>query len=227
IDEARHWAETDYATGLSRGTSLDEDSRKQIISQLATYTGLPQAYVARSNLRIDAERFEKELLIDQHKIIGRFDGRITADDTDGLNDFADFDPSLEGYRGVFSTTINDYLRRELHFNTDQPYEILSPRVNPWDFDSGHGTGGFLDVAPELTQALASTPSLKVLICCGYYDLATPFATVDYTINAMPLTPALRARVKEAYFESGHMIYLSPQARSELKSRLATFFHSGD
>ena len=147
VDAANKWAQTTYAAALARGASLDEATRKQIAAQLAAYTGLPESYVARSNLRIDPSRFEQALLVDEHKVVGRFDGRITGDELDPLNDSAESDPSLDGYLGVFSNTINDYLRRELKFETDEPYEVLSPRVGPWDFEAGRGTGSYLNVAP--------------------------------------------------------------------------------
>ena len=184
--------------------------------------------MSRSHLRINPFRFEQSLLGDQHKVVGRFDGRITGEETDPLSDSAENDPSLDGYLGVFSNTINDYLRRELQFETDEPYEVLSPCVDPWNFEAGKGTGGYLDVAPQLARAIVATPNLRVLICCGYYDLATPFATVDYTVNAMPLSKTLRPNVTEAYFDAGHMIYLNPQVRVELKSKLSDFYHpNGD
>ena len=42
---------------------------------LADFTGLSKAYILQSNLRIPPYRFQKELLRDQEKIIGRFYGR--------------------------------------------------------------------------------------------------------------------------------------------------------
>ena len=223
LADASQWAQTTYAAALARGSSLDADSRQKVTAQLAAFTGLPESYVSRSNMRIAPERFEQSLLIDEHKVVGRFDGRITGDELDPLNDSAESDPSLDGYLGVFSDTINDYLRRDLKFETDVPYEVLSPHVAPWDFEAGRGTGGYLNVAPQLARALTATPSLRVLICCGYYDLATPFATVDQTVNAMPLSPEMRGHITEAFFESGHMIYLNPKAREQLKTRLNEFY----
>jgi carboxypeptidase C (cathepsin A) len=100
--------------------------------------------------------------------------------------------------------------------------VLSPRVRGWDFGP---TNSFLNVAPTLQHAITETPSLKVLVCCGYYDLATPFTAADYTVNSMPLNKQLRSNIQEAYFEGGHMLYLNPSALMQLTDRLREFYRS--
>jgi carboxypeptidase C (cathepsin A) len=212
---------TDYAAALAKGSSLDDATRQQVVDKLVAYTGLPRAYVQHSDLRIDPARFEKELLADDRKIIGRMDARITADDADPLNDSPAFDPSVDGFVGVFTNTFNDYVRRDLQYKTDETYEVLSPRVQGWDFGANDS---YLNVATTLQHAITELPSLKVLVCCGYYDLATPFAAADYTINSMALGKNLRPNVRELYFEGGHMLYLNPTALAKLKAGLRDFYH---
>ena len=222
VAQSQAWAMGDYAAALAKGTSLDDAAREQVVDKLTAFTGLPRDYVEHSNLRIDPARFEKELLADQRKIIGRMDGRITADDADPLNDSPAFDPSVDGFVGVFTNTFNDYIRRELKYETDDTYEVLSPRVQGWNFGSNDS---YLNVAPALQHAITEIPSLKVLVCCGYFDLATPFTAADYTVNSLPLSKALRANIREAYFEGGHMLYLNPAALQQLKSTLRDFYHN--
>jgi carboxypeptidase C (cathepsin A) len=222
VSESQAWAMTDYAAALAKGDSLDDAARQQIVAKLVRYTGLPKEYVEHSDLRIDPGRFEKELLLDQRKIIGRMDGRITAEDTDPLNDSPDFDPSVDGFVGVFTNTFNDYVRRELKYDTDETYEVLSPRVQGWNFGANDS---YLNVAPTLEHAITELPSLKVLVCCGYYDLATPFTAADYTVDSMALGKHLRSNVEEAYFEGGHMLYLNPSALAQLKERVSAFYRS--
>jgi len=222
VAEAQTWAMTEYTQALAKGNSLDDAAREEVVAKLVAYTGLPREYVEHSNLRIDPFRFEKELLADQRKIIGRMDGRITADDADPLSDAPAFDPAVDGFVGVFTNTFNDYIRRELKYETDETYEVLSPRVQGWNFGV---SDSYLNVAPTLQHAITETPALKVLVCCGYYDLATPFAAADYTVDSMPLSKQLRTNVREAYFEGGHMLYLNPAALEQLKGTLRDFYRS--
>ena len=111
-----------------------------IAQQLAQFTGLPIAYIRRSNLRINPNRFEKELLGDQGRVIGRMDGRFSGHNADPINDTPEYDPTLTGYVGSFSSTFNDYVRRVLKYENENNYEFLSPRVGPWDSGRRAGTG---------------------------------------------------------------------------------------
>lgn len=219
VDEARQWAVNEYLPALARGASLDEASRKQVIDKLVQYTGLPRDYVEKSNLRIGAARFEKALLADQQRVIGRMDGRITGHDADPLRERPDFDPSMSGYVGLFSSTFNDYVRGELKYQNEQPYEFLSGI----DWDWGRAGSGYLNVATTLRECMTQVPAMKVMFASGYYDLATPFTAADYTINQMPLSDELRKNITHHYYEGGHMMYLNRPSLLKLKRDLQEFY----
>jgi len=223
VAAAKAWAMTDYSAALAKGTSLAPESRQQIVDKLVEFTGLPREYVNRSHLKIGPSRFEKALLADQRQVIGRMDGRITGFDADPLNDSPEFDPSLSGYMGLFTATFNDYVRNELKYEDDAVYEVLSSRVSPWDF--GPAGSGYLNVATTLREAMTKSPSLKVLVASGYYDLATPFAAADYTIDQMPLSKELRSNITQTYYEGGHMMYLAKPALMQLHADLEKFYES--
>ena len=72
---------------------------------------------------------------------------------------------------------NSYLREELGYESDLPYEILSSRVHPWDY--GRFTNRYVETAENLRQTLTTNPSLKVHVSSGYYDLATPYFATEY------------------------------------------------
>ena len=220
VQQAREFAETQYTTALVRGNALPDDERAKVEASLANFTGLPIDYVRKANLRISPHRFEKALLSDQHKIIGRMDGRITAHDADPLSGAPEFDPSVDGYVGVFSGTFNQYIRQELKYENEQPYEFLSPRVGPWDWGKDNG---YVNVATNLRECITKLPSLKVFVAQGYYDFATPFAASDYTLDQMPLSKELRGNITRQYYEGGHMMYLNQPALEKLKKDLAAFY----
>ena len=127
-------------------------------------------------------------------------------------------PRSSGYVCPFSSTFNDYVRSNLKFESDLMYEFLSPNVGPWDFSRD---GGYLNVATTLQSAIDKVPSMKVLICSGYFDLATPFTAADYTVNQMPLGE-LRKNIVQKYYEGGHMLYLNHPALVKLHSDLQDF-----
>jgi carboxypeptidase C (cathepsin A) len=221
VEQSQRWAIDQYMPALMKGTSLTEAERKNVAQKLAMYSGLPLEAVERGNLRISPHRFEKMLLADQRRVIGRMDGRITGHDADALDDTPDHDPSLTGYVGLFSETFNHYIRGELKYESELAYEFLSPRVHGWDF--GPAGRGYLNVATTLRECMTKVPSMRVMLASGYYDLATPFGAADYTINQMPLSDELRANITHHYYEGGHMMYLNEPSLAKLKKDLASFY----
>ncbi len=223
LAEVQQFALTEYTSALAQGASLDEASRQKIIDKLVSYTGLPREYVEKSRLRISPARFQKALLAEKQLVIGRMDGRISGFDADWLDDRPDFDPSMSGYVGLFSSTFNDYIRRELKYENEQPYEFLSSRVGQWDW--GPAGSGYLNVATTLRECMTKVPSMRVMLASGYYDLATPFTGADYTVNQMPLSDDLRKNISHSYYEGGHMMYLNRPSLEKLKRDLTEFYEA--
>ena len=122
--------------------------------------------------------------------------------------------------GEYTAVFNDYIRRELKFETDAPYEILTDKVRPWSYERAQNR--YVDVAETLRGAIAENPYMKVYVANGYYDLATPFAATRYTFARMQLEPELRKNVSMNYFEGGHMMYIDRRAHAKLKSDVARF-----
>jgi carboxypeptidase C (cathepsin A) len=220
LHEVEAWSLSDYAAALAQGDALPEAQQRAVAEKLSRYTGLPVDWLMRARLRIDPGRFRKELLIDQGKIIGRFDTRITGYAADGNGSDADYDPSLSHVFPLYSATFNNYVRQTLKYDSDLPYEVLTERVQPWNFGQ-HGNG-YLYVADTLRDTMLKNPQLKLLIGAGRLDLATPFASADYTINHLDLPPELQKNITHAYFMSGHMVYHDPASRKQLHDDVAKF-----
>jgi len=66
------------------------------------------------------------------------------------------------------------------------------------------------------------PFMKVMIACGYYDMATPFAAAEYTVSAMNLDPTIRRNINFNYYEAGHMMYIDTRSLKKLHDDEAAF-----
>lgn len=223
LKEVEHFALNDYLNALARGANLDEPQRKAIAEKLARYTGLPLAFVQKSDLRISPDEFRKNLLEDQRQLVGRFDTRLIGYDLRPTASNPAYDPSLSGFLAAYSAGINDYLRTTLRFESDLPYEVLTNRVHPWNF--GPSGNGYLNVTDDLRSAMAKLPYLKVLFASGYFDLATPYLATDYTVSHLALDRTLAGNITQTYYLGGHMMYHSPEPRKKLKEDVKAFMRS--
>jgi carboxypeptidase C (cathepsin A) len=225
LNEVQQYALHDYLDALARGGALTKDARDDVVAHLARYTGLPPELIDRANLRIGPNMFRKQLLIDQRLIIGRYDGRISGLDANPAAGYPQYDPSFSLYLPVYAGAFNDYVRRQLKYDSDLDYKVLSDTVGPWDFGRDGGAGGYLDVTGDLRSAMLDNPNLKVLVCSGYEDLATPFLATKYTFDHLDLTDRLQSNVTQTFYHSGHMIYQDPAALRQLKQNVAAFITS--
>ncbi|MGD0816125.1 MAG: peptidase S10 [Verrucomicrobiota bacterium] len=221
--ESEKYALGDYSRALMQGSAISAPDRQRVVREVARLTGLSEDYVDRADLRIQAHRYFKELLRKERLIIGRYDGRLTGSDLDAVGDSPEFDPSFTSVLGPFTATLNDYVRRELKFESDLPYEVLTGKVQPWDYNDARNH--YLDVAETLRQTMTHNPYLKVFVANGYFDMATPYLATRYTFDHMGLPPALQANVSMGYYEAGHMMYVNQPSLVALKRDLATFIRS--
>jgi carboxypeptidase C (cathepsin A) len=205
VDEARKFANAEYLLALGMGDAMTDKERDAIAVKLAKFTGLSKAFCERAHLRIDLGAFDKELLRDQGRTVARLDGRYEGIDHDGNGNGPDYDASYSATQGAFTAALNSYVRAELGYENDRPYEILTGRVHPWSYSSANNR--YAEVAGTLASAMTQNPSLRVLVCSGYYDGATPFHAATYTIDHLGLDPSLRGHISQAFYECGHMMYI--------------------
>ena len=220
LREVEEWAMTEYVQVLARGTAIDANRRAEAVKRIARYTGLSPDAVDKADLRIDPELFRTLLLEDKRQLLGRFDTRMTGYDRQVLRREAEWDPSYSQYEGAYSGTINDYLRRQLKFESDLRYEVLTGRVHPWNF--GPGGSGYTFVAHRLRQAMIKNPYLKVLVASGYHDLATPYFATHYTLQHLDLSPELRKNITETVYPGGHMMYHRLESLKKLNGDVKSF-----
>jgi carboxypeptidase C (cathepsin A) len=223
VAEAEKYALHDYLTDLAAGDKLAGEQRAAAVKKISRLTGLPERLVDRANLRISPGVFRKELLADQRKVIGRYDGRLSAFDLDPLGETPDYDPSYEPFLGAYSAMFNDYARRELKFETDMPYEVLSGRVRPWDM--GAAGQGFLEVVERLRASLVGVPNLHVMFCSGMYDLATPYFATKHTVDHLDVGPQIPKNIRQTFYDAGHMVYQNRPDRENLTKNVEEFIRS--
>ena len=120
----------DYRWALAQGARLTAAERAEAVRRVAALTGLTEDYVDRVNLRPEHIRFLTELLRDQRRVVGRIDGRFLGWDTDYGREQWTSDPSIDAITGPYAAALNHYVRAELGYESDLPYEILTSRVQP-------------------------------------------------------------------------------------------------
>lgn len=215
--QARQFAHGEYAAALEKGDELPQAEYQKIVRNLAHFTGLSPKYIEQTNLRISPQRWFKELLRDRRQTIGRIDARFLGMDSDAAGERYEYDSSLASYDGAYVAMFQDYARRELKWTTDM-YYTLSARVQPWD----QGQAG--QPAEALRAAMTSQRYLRVLVICGYYDLATPFNGIEQTVSHMNLEPPIRKNISFTYYEAGHMMYIEKRSREKLHKDVSAFIN---
>ncbi|MBS1853945.1 MAG: peptidase S10 [Acidobacteria bacterium] len=215
---ARDFAHGPYAQALEKGDELTPAEHQKIVAETARLTGLSAKYIEQTNLRISPQRWFKELLRDKRLTVGRLDSRFTGMDADAAGERNEYDSSEASYEGAYSAMFQDYVRRELKWNSDSYYAITG-NVRPWD----QGTPG--QAGEALRSAMTEQGSLKVLVVAGYYDLATPFNGIEQTVSHMGLEPAIRKHISFTYYEAGHMMYVDKNAREKLHKDVDAFINA--
>jgi carboxypeptidase C (cathepsin A) len=218
LAESREFARGGYTTALQQGGSLSAEERQKVIIELSRLTGLTSEVIKDNDLRIDESVFRKQLLHDQGLILGAYDARLTGRDGDPFSPTADFDPSSVAVMGPFSAAMNSYVRSELKFNDDLPYELLAG-VQPWNYGARNT---YANASERLASVMNEEPYLKVLVLGGRCDLVCPIDTIHYSLDHMSLAPEQRANISFAQFDAGHMMYINLPDLKKLHAEVEKF-----
>lgn len=225
VEEAREFAVEEYLPALFLGSELPAERRARVRERLSYFTGISEDYFERSDLRITAERFYKELLRDEGLVVGRLDGRYTGADLDDAGESPEADPSMYGIDGAYTAAIYDYLARDLEVEMDRPYNIFGNVFMDWNWEvPENGFRAFsLNVAPYIGTAMRQNSDLRVLVASGYYDFATPFFDAELSLQRNGIVPE---RVTYTYYEAGHMMYVHDDSRSRFLDDVRAFIEAG-
>lgn len=190
---------------LAKGGFIGETEKRDVLTQMARYSGLSEASIAQNNLDVSTAFFWKDLLRAEGKTLGRLDSRYLGIDAKQSGDRPDYWAELTSWLHSFTPAINYYLREELNYKTDIKYNMFG-NVHPWD-RSNNQTG------ENLRLAMAQNPYLNVMIQAGYYDGATNYFDAKYTMWQLDQSGNLKDRLSFKGYRSGHMMYLR---RDDLK-----------
>lgn len=225
LREVESFSDNEYTLFLMKGDRLTKEERQSMVTKLAQYTGLKTAFLEEYNCRISTPLFTKELLRDSGYTVGRFDATIKGKDKLSAGQSYEFDPSFNlSIYGAYTAAIHMHLKSNLNYqNPDKIYEILTGKVHPWNYS--HVQNKFLDNSDVLRSAIHKNPHLKVLVCSGYYDLATPYYATDYTLSHMFLAPEWKDNIQVKYYKGGHMMYTYPHLLKAFSSDVKMYYDS--
>ncbi len=229
FNQAAQYAQSEYAAALYQGNTIDPDVKAAVARRLSELTGLPQAFIQESNLRIDQAEFRDRLLAPGAMRIGMLDARAKGP----IADYKDQrppgdDPSMGGPAsaakggGGRSTgeVLDEYFSGQLDVHIDRPYRTLNLDLNSkWDYGQKGQLKTYFSVAPELQEAMQSDPELRVFVGGGVFDLATPIMAARYVTSQIDVAPD---RFVFAGFEGGHTVFEHEASRIALCDDIRAF-----
>jgi carboxypeptidase C (cathepsin A) len=213
--KAQDFASTEYLDALYEGDRLPAAERQKVIADMARLTGVSPTFIADNDLRVSLWRFSMELMRSQHLMTGRLDSRFTAYETDAGAEQTAFDASDANISNAFPPAFEDYLRTQLNYKTERYYYVLGGGIGPWS--------GSYNTVPSLEEAFAKNPDMHLFVGMGYYDFATVYYAVDWTLAHLKVSPEVRAHnISTDYYDTGHMIYIDSKASAQMHGDLAKF-----
>ncbi|MDB6139321.1 MAG: Peptidase serine carboxypeptidase [Verrucomicrobiaceae bacterium] len=218
IAEARAFAYGDYAHALLLDAALPKAEHEAVVKKLARLTGLAPKLIEEQKLRIDSGFFREMLLRDQHLVLGAYDGRVIGRDGSEAEQQPEIEPFMNVVGGVAAVAMNSYLREELHYEKDLPYEVLNPQPG-WN----HGKGNsYTSVNSALSSAMKGNPHLHVLALVGMADLVTPADNMLHSLRHLQIPEELRANIHVAEYEAGHMMYTNQPDHKKMHADITAF-----
>jgi carboxypeptidase C (cathepsin A) len=206
----------EYATDLLKGRS-DPGAMTRIVKRVTELTGLEEEFIRRAGGRLEIGAYLREVFREEGKIGSVYDSNVTSFDP---YPFAPQqrtnDPLLESIIAPTTTAMVDFVTRVVGWKTDARYNALSYEVSgQWDHDSRALRTG---AVPDLRQAVAADPKLRVLIAHGWNDLSCPFMGSTMTVDQMPVMgDSTRVAVHE--YPGGHMFYSRPDSQAALRKHV--------
>jgi len=213
------YTEGEYATTLLKGRA-DEDATKKMIARVTEMTGLDPEFVKFSGGRLDTDAYLREVHREEGKLGSVYDSNVTSfDPFPFAPEQRANDPILASIVAPVTTAMVDFVTRVVGWKVDARYNALSYDVNKlWERGDDLRKGS----VPELRQAVAADPKLRVLIVHGWNDLSCPFMGSVLTVDQMPVMgDPSRVAVRE--YPGGHMFYTRETSRMALRKDVLVMY----
>ena len=227
LRSAEDFAVNEMSGFLVQGDRMEAEKRKAILQKIADFTGVSFDDIRVGNARLSITQFCRLLLKNERKWCGLYDTSVTAyDPFPNREQFEGADPTLEGIERVFSHGINTLLREVMELDCDREYRLLNLEVNKsWKWDKQtHFFDLQIGSADDLRYAMAMNPQMKVFICHGVFDLATPYFSSERIIRLMNLPESLKKQISLQVFHGGHMFYTWEHSRRLFKTHIQKLYH---
>jgi carboxypeptidase C (cathepsin A) len=229
LKNVREFAAGEYATALMKGSTLTNTEKDMMATKISSFTGLSKEYVINANLRFNPSQFRQELLRSEHMIAGRLDSRYKGVAQNLLAENAGYDPQSTAISPAYTSVFLDYYYNTLKVDKNYYYQTSAGGTEGFEWDWKHAKSSNFRAMPspphtgiDLAETMSRNPDLKVLVMHGYYDLATPFLGIEYTIDHLGLEPAIRNNVSFRYYPAGHMMYIDPASAVIFKKDIEAF-----
>lgn len=206
------YTQGEYATTLLKGRA-DDAATQKMIAKVTEMTGLDPSFVKYSGGRIETGAYLREVHREEGKLGSVYDSNVTTFDP---FPFAPgqraIDPILATIIAPLTTAMVDFVTRTVGWKIDARYNALSYEVGRlWNRDAELRRGS----VPDLREAVAADPKLRVMIVHGWNDLSCPFMGSVLTVDQMPVMGD-PARVAVHEFPGGHMFYTRNDSRLALR-----------
>ena len=210
----------EYATDLLKGRS-DPAATTRIVKKVTDLTGLEEEFVRRSGGRLEIGAYLREVFREEGKLGSVYDSNVTSyDPYPYASDQRTNDPLLESIIAPTTTAMVDFVTRVIGWKITARFNTLSYDVNSqWDRDSRAQRNG---AVPDLRQAVAADPKLRVLIAHGWNDLSCPFMGSILTVDQMPVMGD-PSRVVVREYPGGHMFYTRADSQAALHKNVQEMF----
>jgi carboxypeptidase C (cathepsin A) len=210
----------EYATDLLKGRS-DPEATPRIIKKVTELTGLDPSFVKFSGGRLETGAYLREAYREQGKLSSVYDSNVTSfDPFPFAPEQRSNDPILASIIAPTTTAMVNFVTQTVGWKVEARYNALSYEVgNDWDRGDDLRSGS----VPQLRQAVAADPKLRVLIVHGWNDLSCPFMGSVLTVDQMPVMgDPTRVAVKE--YPGGHMFYTRSTSRDQLHGDVKAMFN---
>ena len=232
LHEVEQYSLGEYASALLQGADLDAAKKAAIAAKLESYTGIPAATWIKANLRLTGGQFAQDLLGSSDETTGRLDSRWRGPSMNPMDSEAQSDPFSESIESAIEAAMNTYAHDTLNFGKDMTYEP-SARMPGWHWDmtvkgqGGGWSGTSSNVMSEIAYTMKVNPHMHVLLMGGYFDLGTLYFGATYEMKHLPMPVSLQKNIDYKFFQTGHMVYVNPEARAALHQRTAEFIRANE